>query len=90
MKRLFEQRLQLQLFFALLAATFVAALAVVFVSGAVRHAEGFVLSDTSKNLEQRLVNWTVSIGRDRRMTARGPRCPQPRKIFRCALFQRPC
>lgn len=52
MKRLFEKRLQVQLLFALLAAAFMAALAVVFVSDAVRHAEGFVVADTSKNLKE--------------------------------------
>ncbi len=52
MRRIFEQRLQLQLFFALAASCLVAALLVELVSDAVHHAEGYVLSDASRVLSQ--------------------------------------
>ena len=50
MRRIWHQRLQLQLGFALLAAISVAMLAVELTENAMRHAERFVLSDASKTL----------------------------------------
>lgn len=52
MKSVLQQRFQLQLLFALIAAISVATLAVELVVNAVRHAEGFVLSDTNRALNQ--------------------------------------
>jgi signal transduction histidine kinase len=54
MRQLLQKRLQLQLLFALLAAFFVAALAVIFVADSVRHAERFVITDTTRNLRNAL------------------------------------
>ncbi len=54
MKQLLRKRLQLQLLFALLAASFVGALAVIFVSDSLRHAEKFVITDAGKNLQNAL------------------------------------
>jgi signal transduction histidine kinase len=50
MSNLFQKRFQLQLLFALVAAVSVAALTVELVVNAIRHAEGFVLSDTKRTL----------------------------------------
>ncbi len=52
MKRVLHKRLQLQLLFALLAAVSVAALAFEMVSIALRHAESFVLADSSRALRE--------------------------------------
>lgn len=52
MSNLFQKRFQLQLLFALVAAVSVAALTVELVVNAVRHAEGFVLADTKRTLNQ--------------------------------------
>jgi signal transduction histidine kinase len=48
---LFQKRFQLQLLFALVAAVSVATLTVELVIHAIRHAEGFVLSDTKRTLQ---------------------------------------
>ena len=52
MSDIFQKRFQLQLLFALVAAISVAALTVELVLNAVRHAEGFVLADTKRALNQ--------------------------------------
>jgi signal transduction histidine kinase len=52
MSNLLQKRFQLQLLFALVAAVSVAALTVELVVNAVRHAEGFVLTDTRRTLSQ--------------------------------------
>lgn len=52
MKHLFQKRFQLQLLFALIAAVSVAALTVDLVLNAIRHAESFVLADTSRTLDR--------------------------------------
>ena len=52
MRRILRRRFQLQLLFALLAATSVAILTVGLVANAVQHAEGFVLADTHRALNQ--------------------------------------
>jgi signal transduction histidine kinase len=50
MSNIFQKRFQLQLLFALVAAISVAALTVELVVNAIRHAEGFVLTDTKRTL----------------------------------------
>jgi signal transduction histidine kinase len=53
-KNAFQNRFQLQLLFALIAAVSVAALTIQLAVNAVRHAEGVVLSDTSRALNHAL------------------------------------
>lgn len=73
MSNVFQKRFQLQLLFALLAAISVAALTVELVANAIRHAEGFVLTDTKRALTQAI----NELDREYRLRQRATASAQP-------------
>jgi len=72
MSNIFQKRFQLQLLFALVAAISVAALTIELVASGIRHAEGFVLTDTKRTLTHAIQELDREYGLRRRgETSRG-------------------